>query len=390
MIDFISYGSRLPNKSATIYQKLGGPKDPSPKRPVLVQSKSANNTSIKPGVAVLRQAPTKSRRTLERVMTDAKPAHRRKMPSLSRSATEPMLPQVKREVIDTSLSTIPLNRVAMSKRYSHREVDLYSASQAMEDKLKKKASIDNELQSAIAALKKPNPRMAVQELIDAAEQRAIASRSKKPKNCVRNPVAQKTQVMATPSKDRKRNSSSGVPPLFQGIDPTTTMLDEVSPSSTAKVPCSTTKPDRLSAITQETNVAKMKKVAYDVEQTPTRSASKFFGRHSSYSAVPNPTIALGQSLPALLVEQAESTADSTNLPLPTYPSTLLATPLKSRQSFESTKSIAQDTDLSIQATPSKGQNQHVCRISSDQNAEIVLKPVDWSPTYDNDDNVELL
>lgn len=66
----------------------------------------------------------------------------------------------------------------MQKRYSQREVDLHAASQAMEAKLKKKAKIDHELQSAIAALKKPNPRMAVKELVEDAEKRATGSRSR--------------------------------------------------------------------------------------------------------------------------------------------------------------------------------------------------------------------
>ena len=66
----------------------------------------------------------------------------------------------------------------MQKRYSQREVDLHAASQATEAKLKKKVKIDQELQSAIAALKKPNPRMAVKELVEDAEKRVAGSRSR--------------------------------------------------------------------------------------------------------------------------------------------------------------------------------------------------------------------
>lgn len=63
----------------------------------------------------------------------------------------------------------------MHKRYSQREVDLYATSQAAEAKLKKKARVEQELQDAIAALKKPNPRVAVKELVEDAERRATAS-----------------------------------------------------------------------------------------------------------------------------------------------------------------------------------------------------------------------
>ena len=85
---------------------------------------------------------------------------------------------MKHEVSDVSLSSIPLNRVAMHKRYSQREVDLHAASQVTDAKLKKKAKIDQELRSAIAALKKPNPRMAVKELVEDAEKRVAGSHSR--------------------------------------------------------------------------------------------------------------------------------------------------------------------------------------------------------------------
>ena len=68
--------------------------------------------------------------------------------------------------------------VAMHKRYGQREVDLHAASQATEAKLKKKAKVEQELQNAITALKKPNPRIAVKELVEDAERRVAASRSR--------------------------------------------------------------------------------------------------------------------------------------------------------------------------------------------------------------------
>ena len=178
-----SYGARLPELTTLLCKKLGGPKKPSPRRPPLAKSASSCaslklGASLKPGASVQRQQLRKPRRTLERVLTDERSASQKPPPSLSRSVTAPVLPQVKREVSDTSLSSIPLNRVAMHKRYSQREVDLYATSQAAEAKLKKKARVEQELQDAIAALKKPNPRMAVKELIEDAERRATASHSR--------------------------------------------------------------------------------------------------------------------------------------------------------------------------------------------------------------------
>lgn len=89
-----------------------------------------------------------------------------------------MLPSLKREVSDVSMSSTTGNKVPLHKlrRYSQREVDLSAASQANEARLKKKAGVEKELQNAIAALKRPNARMAVKELIEDAEKRATSSR----------------------------------------------------------------------------------------------------------------------------------------------------------------------------------------------------------------------
>ena len=119
----------------------------------------------------------KPRRTLERVLTDEKFASRRPTPSLLRSTTDPVLPSLKREESEPPLSAISSNRgnIQSSKRYSQREVDLAAASHAAEAKLQKKSHLEQELKGAIAALKRPNPRMAVKELVESAEKRAAAS-----------------------------------------------------------------------------------------------------------------------------------------------------------------------------------------------------------------------
>ena len=323
-----SYGARLPDKSTSLCQKLGALKDSSPKRPVLVKSVSASVSSVKPGAVISRQPPRKPRQTLERVLTDAKPTHRRQMPSLSRSATEPMLPQLKREVSDTSLASIPLNRVALSKRYGQREVDLRAASQATEAKLKKKATIDKELQGAIAALKKPNPRMAVKELIDAAEKRASDSRSRKPKNPVRNPFAQNMQIMATPIKDKRRGSFAGLPQPPKLGDTAPTSQDEVPLSSITKVPCSATKPTGRSTLAPSTALPTANKQTYDVEQTPCRGPSRFFSRYPSSFITPSLTTIESEQPPTRSMEEGASKEDNTQLPM--YASTLFVTPSKAK------------------------------------------------------------
>ena len=156
--------------SNLLCQKLGGPKDPSPKRLPTMDLEFMSKAATRPGAPLLRQKSRKSRRTLERVLTDDKARHTSQKPSLSRSATEPLL-QVKREVSDTTLSSIPLNKVVMSKRYTQREVDLRAASQATEARHKKKVAIQQELQGAIAAIKRPNPKLAGVEFVESVERR---------------------------------------------------------------------------------------------------------------------------------------------------------------------------------------------------------------------------
>ena len=179
MLKQISYGARLPELSKTICQKLGGPIPPSPARPVTSNIENFSHATPKPGAVVQRAQPRKIRRTLERVLTNEK-ISKRPTASLSRSVTDSQLPKLKREHSETLLSTVPLDRVAVhqSKRYSQREIDLTAVAQAAAAKTKQKAEVEKELQGAIAALKKPNPRMAVKELVEAAERRVAGSKAK--------------------------------------------------------------------------------------------------------------------------------------------------------------------------------------------------------------------
>lgn len=174
--NLVSYTARLPEISTALCQKLGGPKPPSPPRPMLRKAATASQIISNPSTAVRRQQMRRPRRTLERVLTEERSASRNP-PSLSRSTTDSVLPRLKREVSEGSMSSIPITNVSISKsrRYSQREVDLCSISQAKEAKIKKKASVEQELKGAIDTLKRPNPRMAVKELVEAADRRTGVS-----------------------------------------------------------------------------------------------------------------------------------------------------------------------------------------------------------------------
>lgn len=177
--DPCSYGARLPSLSNMLCQRFGGPKQHSPVRPPLVKAATVGDLG-RPRTSQRRQPMPKSRRTLERVLTDERIASRRPTPSLSRSATDSVLPGLKREGSAVSLYSIPPPKLDIqnSRRYRRREVDFSAATQACEAKRRMKAKVEKELQGAIAALKKPNPRMAVKELVEAAERRAAASNSR--------------------------------------------------------------------------------------------------------------------------------------------------------------------------------------------------------------------
>lgn len=327
----------------------------------------------------------KPRRTLERVLTDEKSSIRKPTPSLSRSATEPVLPQLKREVSDTSLSAIPLNSVVISKRYSQREVDLRAAAQATEAKLKKKAAVEQELQGAIAALKKPNPRLAAKELMEAAEKRVAGpqSRSRHPwaqlfkcrvltsmptesKNPVRNPFAQGVQVMATPSKNRQTDIFAGLPRLPRACQaaPPLQELEEVPPSSISRIPSSTFKAQGSSVSGHKTSRNKRL-----FAQTPTKCPSNFFEHQSSSVTLNPPQPPYASQLN--LGEPAEASLPSYALPV--WYNTLHETPSGERVSYQSFNA----EEPSVQATPSK---------SPPPSWEIAGTPLRSTPLKSSQDN----
>ncbi|KAL8651241.1 MAG: hypothetical protein Q9210_003376 [Variospora velana] len=247
------YAARLPEMSAMLCKKLGGPLTHSPARPALRRAPSSMRPP-KPGAAVERPQSRQVRRTLERVLTDEK-ATRRPAPALSRSATDSVLPDLKREPSDTLLSNVPCKRSTFHKsnRYSQREVDLGAVSQAAEAKAKRKANVEQELQGAIAALKRPNPQ------------------SKHP---VRNPFAQGVQIMATPSVNRRKDVFARHQPRPLPSSAIQQGVEEEPPYSCTHVPASTVKPREDAVVGGAIGNARQAFVP-TIEQTPTRGPSKY-------------------------------------------------------------------------------------------------------------------
>ncbi|KAI4263694.1 MAG: hypothetical protein L6R42_001177 [Xanthoria sp. 1 TBL-2021] len=281
------YTARLPLISRSLCKKLGGPSSHSPARLAPNKVGSASLKPPKPGAAVKRSQPRQPRRTLERVLTDDRTSQK-PLPRLFRSATDSVVPSLKREPSEILLSKVPVAKPDhhLSKRYSQREVDLTAVSQAKEAKVKKKAELEQELKGAIAALKRPNPRMAVKELVESAERRATGAKSRKPRHPVRNPFAQSVQIMATPSANRRRDVYASQTSQLQKSAVIAEDVEEIPPSSCLRVPASTTK--LLADPQAKSNSAEPRRYLLPtVEQTPTRGPSKFSKLNNISNASPS-------------------------------------------------------------------------------------------------------
>lgn len=198
--------SRLPQQVSALGRKLGVHPGPSP----------AKHSAVKPGSSVVRKPPQVSsvssgklgdeklpRKSLHQVATETSAQKPTKTPTLVRFASDSAaVPGLKRERSQTpSLLSIPLaeggsqgsarGSLAHFKRLSKREVDLSALSAANEAKLRKKASVQEQLKNAISALKKPNRVAAVKENVDFIERR---SSGKGP---------QGVQIGATPKRTNK-------------------------------------------------------------------------------------------------------------------------------------------------------------------------------------------
>lgn len=249
---------------------------------------------MKPGAPLPRSVPQRHRRTLERVLTDDKARVNRQPPTLTRSATEPVL-QLKREIKHTSVSSRPSNNVPVSKRYTQREVDIRAASQTTESKQKKKRmttmNLEKELQGAIAAIKRPDPKVAAREFVETVEKRQAGSHlqsrsdhilavgvivdfSGNPKNLLRKPSTQDLQVLATPSR-KGRPLPYNLPSLPQIPSTDTCEIDEVQSSSVSYVISSSTRKIPVEEIAIEDNINdENKSIMTIVDQTPTRRPSR--------------------------------------------------------------------------------------------------------------------
>ena len=232
------YISRLPDVSKDFCRKFGVVLSPEKKATCITSSNKTKNKRGEP----IKDRP--SRKPLDRVLTSERVMSKRRPATLTRSATDSLIPFIKEELQEVSLTKLPVARqsIHQSKFYARREVDLTAEFKATEAKLKRKAEIEQQLKGAIFALKKPNARLAVKEYADASDQR-MESQKRKPRksqNPIRNPFAAGVQVTATPRISRYKSHTI---PGYQLPDSVGEGESEVSPpSSVPLIPSSTKKP----------------------------------------------------------------------------------------------------------------------------------------------------
>jgi DNA replication regulator SLD3 len=288
------YAARLPEKCKLITRKFGVSGGISP---VAKKSHSSSKPHrVEPGAEVKRQPPAqKSRRTLQRVLTDEKAAaSQARHPALHRSNTAPTNPNGKRDnepLLPTVLSGSVRGGIQKAKRTENREVDLNAVARQHETKLRKVqmlADQKKELDAAIKALRKPNRELVSKDIAEDASKRVSSGggSSRKSKNPVRNPFGEGVQVMATPRANRRKDPVAGLPPMPRSLAPSRSFAGvENSPigESPLMIPSSSRRAISFSGADSdpfnprdEERSPRSSQPEGAIHETPTRPSSKIF------------------------------------------------------------------------------------------------------------------
>lgn len=233
------YINRLPEQAVMVNKKLGGPAHSLP-----AKRKANKPPSTSRRLKDSKEPETKKpRRSLVRVATDnTGRTVERTTPSLNRSATDSVIVEgIKREGSETPLSAIPFRRspskgarqsMSQIRHLQGRQIDLAQPSAAASAKMKQKQRVEEDLQEAILALKKPNRGLAAGSYVSDREQRGLGlpSKSRKPAVTVRKTIKE-VQVTATPRAGRKTKNMVEQTPVQQHYDPFVRSPGEGAPPS---------------------------------------------------------------------------------------------------------------------------------------------------------------
>ena len=320
------YMNRLPEQARMVNKKLGGPAPLSPPKRKAMRPPAVSRKSGEPKEPDAK----KSRRSLARVATDTVGrTGSARAPSLARSATDSViLNGIKREGSEVPLSAIPFQRSpsnAARQSASHlkllkgREIDLASTSKAAAARAKQRKRVEEDLQEAISALKKPNRGLAAGSYADDIEKRGLgslgsASRSRKPATTVRK-VQKDIQVTATPSARRKTKDMIQQTPMHRDNPFVRSRPQDAPPSSDFCIPSSAARlPSAVPATVQRTVSTRTAAPQEGVAETPSKPrAAKVF-------SIPTPT---GRK-----ILTTPSKPKALHLPLDSPPQGVQATPTK--------------------------------------------------------------
>ncbi|QDS74386.1 hypothetical protein FKW77_005480 [Venturia effusa] len=265
------FKSKVPDKAAMVNKKFGGPG--------AVQSEELSRSKS-------RQEPEKRpRRPLQKTPSDITGNIRARPPTLSRAATDSVMPRMKRETSDISLLEIPQarpiqrNSSVQLKHLKHRQIDMFAISAATEAKQKQKAKIQEDLKNAVDILKKPNRGQAVKDYVDASEQRSLGSASMRKKTGTNRKIFQNVQVSATPRTGRKRDAFRPAVPSYAQAAHALDLDIPPLPSSEFMIPSSAIRPPQFTGSGTATSSSHVH--PHGVAETPSRGKSKMVTVDSS-------------------------------------------------------------------------------------------------------------
>ncbi|KAF1972894.1 hypothetical protein BU23DRAFT_554734 [Bimuria novae-zelandiae CBS 107.79] len=320
------YMNRLPEQARMVNKKLGGLTLSSPPKRKAMKPPILSRTSGEPKEPDAK----KSRRSLGRVATDTTGrTGSARAPSLARSVTDSaILNGIKREGSEVPLSAIPFQRSpsnAARQSASHfkllkgREMDLNTTSKAAAARAKQRKRVEDDLQEAISALKKPNRGLAAGSYADDIEKRGLgslgsASRSRKPANPVRK-IQKDVQVTATPSARRRTEDMVQQTPMHRDNPFVRPRPSDAPPSSDFCIPSSAVRlPSSVVPATVQRSATSRTLAPPGVTETPSRP------RSSKVFSIPAPT---GRK-----ILKTPSKARMVHLPLDSPPQVVDATPTK--------------------------------------------------------------
>ncbi|CCU75549.1 SLD3 domain-containing DNA replication regulator protein [Blumeria hordei DH14] len=218
------FSSRLPNQCALINSKLGGPVGLSSSK---IQLSKTSKSSKPPGAITERSLPKEARRIGKQTHSkneenrrDQGKAHST-LPNVKPSRSVPKIAAIRKGTrmptpikCTSKVEALEANRsgVFRSKRFAQREVNFNSIVVGMDIKAKKEAikaskdaNIESGLSHAISLLRKPNRRLAVEDLFQPDETKYTSPLDlQDSKTSKRDPNLNKVQICATPKSRRTK------------------------------------------------------------------------------------------------------------------------------------------------------------------------------------------